>query len=124
MPETSAWQCWQSEAAKSHRLVGFGCSCRCAPACGLLLGLRCSPSLPLCPRDGGVLELSGFFGGRLSFASRPAALHSRLATQHSRPLKSPIARSDRSSVPTTPGSAHLSQHCREGPNQAAESSIG
>src|SRR6516225_989997 len=78
MPETSAWQCWQSEAAKSHRLVGFGCSCRCAPACGLLLGLRCSPSLPLCPRDGGVLELSGFFGGRLSFA-RSSAFSARSA---------------------------------------------
>src|SRR6516225_318256 len=72
MPETSALQCWQSEAAKWHRLVGFGCRPRCAPACGLRFGLRCSPSLPLCPRDGGVLELSGFFGGRLSLAPSSA----------------------------------------------------
>src|SRR6516162_3599459 len=76
MPETAALQCWQSEAAKWHRLVGFGCRPRCAPACGLRFGLRCSPSLPLCPRDGGVLELSGFFGGRLSLA-RSSALSFR-----------------------------------------------
>src|SRR6516162_8394457 len=78
MPETSALQCWQSEAAKWHRLVGFGCRPRCAPACGLRFGLRCSPSLPLCPRDGGVLELSGFFGGRLSLA-RSSAFSARSA---------------------------------------------
>src|SRR6516165_11440295 len=78
MPETAALQCWQSEAAKWHRLVGFGCRPRCAPACGLRFGLRCSPSLPLCPRDGGVLELSGFFGGRLSLA-RSSAFSARSA---------------------------------------------
>src|SRR6516165_798436 len=103
MPETSAWQCWQSVAATSLRSVGFGCSSRCAPACGLRFGLRCSPSLPLCPCDGGVLELSGFFGGRLSlarssaFSARSAAFSARNAAFSASKISNRAVRSFRRS---------------------------
>src|SRR5664279_4439180 len=59
--------------------MGFGCSGRCAPACGLPRFLAPAPSsLPaaeaegFCPLLGGVLELSGVFFGRSSLASSSA----------------------------------------------------
>src|SRR5713226_6136964 len=65
-PETSARQCWHWLAATSRRWVGFGCNGRCAPACGLAFGFASAAPLALCPCEGGVLELSGVFGGKSS----------------------------------------------------------
>src|SRR6266436_7338612 len=65
-PETSARQCWHWLAATSRRRVGFGCNGRCAPACGLAFGFASATPLALCPCEGGVLELSGVFGGKSS----------------------------------------------------------
>jgi hypothetical protein len=76
--ETLAPQCWQAVAIISHRAVGFGCSGRCAPACGLPLsfgrrvGLVAASSDALRPCEGGVLELFGVLGGRPSLASSSA----------------------------------------------------
>src|SRR5208282_6199258 len=67
--ETLAPQCWQAVAIISHRAVGFGCSGRCAPACGSPFGLLAASSDALRPCEGGVLELFGFSGGRPCFAS-------------------------------------------------------
>ena len=54
--------------------VGFGCRGRCAPACDLRLPspLPTAGAEGFCPLLGGVLELSGVFGGRPSFASSSA----------------------------------------------------
>src|ERR1019366_1209213 len=69
-------QCWQELANTSRFAAGFGCSGRCAPACGLRRfpsGVLLSSTETLFPWLGGVLEFSGVFGGRLSLA-RSAAL--------------------------------------------------
>src|SRR5450756_3166573 len=69
-------QCWQELANTSRFAAGFGCSGRCAPACGLRRfpsDVLLSSTETLFPWLGGVLEFSGVFGGRLSLA-RSAAL--------------------------------------------------
>src|SRR5216684_1685803 len=71
-PETSARQCWHWLAATSRRWVGFGCNGRCAPACGLAFGFASAAPLALCPCEGGVLELSGVFGGKSSLTRSSA----------------------------------------------------
>src|ERR1017187_9752890 len=69
-------QCWQELANTSRFVAGFGCSGRCAPACGLRRfpsDVLLSSTETLFPWLGGVLEFSGVFGGRLNLA-RSAAL--------------------------------------------------
>jgi len=58
----------------SRLVVGFGCSGRCTPACGLreLSLLPAAGAEAFCPLLGGVLELSGVLGGRPSLASSSA----------------------------------------------------
>ena len=65
-------QCRHCAASTSRLRVGFGCNGRCAPGCALLLGRGGASSLLFCPRAGGVLELSGVFGGSFSFARSSA----------------------------------------------------
>src|SRR5216684_879630 len=77
-PETSARQCWHWLAATSRRWVGFGCNGRCAPACGLAFGFASATPLALCPCEGGVLELSGVFGGKSSLTHSFVLLPLRL----------------------------------------------
>ena len=71
--ETSAPQCWQAQA-RCRDFVGLGYSGRCEPACGLpfAFGSWTSGAEGFCPLLGGVLELSGVFVGRSSFASSSA----------------------------------------------------
>ena len=72
MPVTSAPQASHASAKTSRFEVGFGCSGRCAPACGLALRFGDDGSDGFRPDDGGWLELSGVFGGRPSFNSSSA----------------------------------------------------
>src|SRR5208282_4747354 len=58
----------------------FGWSGRCAPACGLALGLGADGSEGFWPLDGGTLELSGVLGGRPNFASSSATRAVRAST--------------------------------------------
>jgi hypothetical protein len=67
-PVTSARQCGQRSARTSRRRVGSGCSGRWAPLWGLSFGCAFVSPFALCRCDGGVLELSGVFGGRISFS--------------------------------------------------------
>src|SRR5512139_3650997 len=69
----------------SRRAVGFGCSGRCAPACGLPFGLLAASSDALRPCEGGVLELSGVFAGRPSLASSSATRARSVAFSASKP---------------------------------------
>jgi len=77
---TSLPQCWHCAAGTWRWRVGLGWSGRCAPACGLppafagagSLGLVVDARDALCPCEGGVLELSGVFGGKSSLARRLA----------------------------------------------------
>src|ERR1700693_4584118 len=79
-PATSVPQCWHVTAGTLRWRVGSGCSGRCAPACGLPLGLLVGALDALRPCEGGVLELSGVFGGRLSFPRSAAFSASRAAS--------------------------------------------
>ena len=80
MALTSLPQCWHCAAGIWRWRVGLEWSGRCAPACGLppafagagSLGLVVDARDALCPCEGGVLELSGVFGGKSSLARRLA----------------------------------------------------
>src|SRR6267143_6092640 len=98
-PETSARQCWHWLAATSQRRVGFGCNGRCAPACGLAFGFASAAPLALCPCEGGVLELSGVFGGKSSltrssaFSFRNAAFSASNTSKRTRQIVQPLDQS-------------------------------
>jgi hypothetical protein len=89
--DTAVPQCWQCAPRTSRLCVGLGRSGRCAPARGFPLGLRVCSLDALRPCEGGVLELSGVFGGRFSL-SRSAAFSSSKAK--SRLLNSSIRASN------------------------------
>src|ERR1700693_3081670 len=80
-PATSVPQCWHVTAGTLRWRVGSGCSGRCAPAGGLPLGLLVGALDLLRPLGGGVLALSGAFGGRLSFPRSAAFSASRAASR-------------------------------------------
>lgn len=69
---TSAWHCGQQLVQTSRNCVGLRCSGRYAPAWGLPFGFGSVSPFAFISCEGGLLELRGVFGGRLSL-SRSAA---------------------------------------------------